>query len=524
MKLCAVALLLCSLMLFTCIPAMALEIGEKAPDLVFETLDGYPRHMNNYDTRKGTVMVFLSSRCAVTESLMDRINEIHEANRFDILFIGISINPEESGDELRQFATNLGVIFPIYRDVAGTSANAFGATVTPEFFLLDRQGLLLYHGGIGGADDAPGLERAMKEYLRRKDIEIKAVPAEGTPIATPGAPRTVENRYGLPMFRSQFIFQEVPGAAVHHCSTVAEAPNGDILALWYGGSYESSEDQALYMARLENGACSWTVPERLLVNPGQPPGNAVIFQGPKGRMYIIWGRMEGSWPKRRGSGWSDCRLLVRTSEDNGHTWGEDREIEGSYGWLPRNTPVTLADGVLALPVSGTVEGQGSGSFLLVLNEESGEWTRRGFIPGSSQPTVVVCDNGSLACFMRSSPRTMKSTSTDHGHTWTRPEATDLRNPSSGIDTVKLQSGRVLQVFTDTESGSRYPMVIVQSQDDGETWDGLITLATDWGEFSYPSIIQASDGMIHLLYTYRRYSIMHTTFNEDWLEHQKARPN
>jgi len=234
--------------------------------------------------------------------------------------------------------------------------------------------------------------------------------------------------------------------------------------------------------------------------------------------------MEGTWPKRRGSGWGDCRLLVRTSDDNGHTWSEDAEIAGSYGWLPRNTPVTLADGTCALPISGNVQGEGSGSFLLVLDESTGEWSRRGFIRGAGQPAVIVRDNGVLLCLMRSSPRTMKSISTDHGHTWTRITATDLRNPGSGIASVKLKSGRVLHVYTDTESGSRYPMVIVQSHDDGETWDDLITLATDYGEFSYPSIIQASDGTVHLLYTYRRYSIMHTMFNEDWLAHQHARPN
>ncbi len=510
--------------LFLAAGALALEIGDTAPPVTFETLDGFERHMDNYHTRRGTVMVFLSSRCETTESLMEQMNELHVANRFNILFIGVSVNPEESGDELRRFATNLGAIFPIYRDVTGEVRDAFGATTTPEFFLVDSDATLLYHGGLGGEADSPSLEQAVTLFLRGEPIETTQTPVEGTPMDAPGPPRTVENRYGLPMLRSQFIFQEVPGVAVHHCSTVAEAPNGDILALWYGGSYESAEDQALYMARLEQDSVAWNPPERVLVNHGQPPGNAVIFQGPDGRMYIIWGRMEGSWPKRRGSGWSDCRLLVRTCEDNGHSWGEDTEIAGSFGWLPRNTPVTLADGTFALPISGTVEGEGSGSFLLVLNEETGEWSRRGFIGGASQPTVVVRDNGDLVCFMRSSPRTMKSISTDHGHTWTPIEATALRNPGSGLDTVKLDSGRVLQVYTDTETGSRYPMVIVQSQDDAESWDNLITLATDYGEFSYPTIIQASDGMIHLLYTYRRYSMMHTMFNEDWLEHQQARPN
>ncbi len=502
----------------------ALAPGEQAPPVTFETLDGFERHMDNYHTRRGTVMLFLSSRCDATLAQMERINALHVANRFDILFIGVSLNPEEDGDELRQFATNLGAIFPIYRDATGSAAAAFSPETTPTFFLLDNRGKLLYRGGLGGEVYEPGLERAVTQYLNGVDVETATTPADGTPVDAPGPPRTVKNRYGLPMFRSQFIFQETPGAAVHHCSTVAEAPNGDILALWYGGSYESAEDQALYMARLEQGEAVWNAPERVLVNHGEPPGNAVIFQGPDARMYIIWGRMEGSWPKRRGSGWSDCRLLVRVSEDNGHSWSADSEIDGSYGWLPRNTPVTLADGTFALPISGRVQGEGSGSFLLVLDEDTGAWSRRGFIRGASQPAVVVQENGHLLCFMRSSPRTMKSASTDHGHTWTPIEPTKLRNPGSGVDTVTLDSGRVLQVFTDTESGSRYPMVIMQSQDGGETWDDLITLATDYGEFSYPSIIQASDGMIHLLYTYRRYSIMHTTFNEDWLTQQQARPN
>ncbi len=512
-------------LLVAAIPAWPLDIGEQAPPVTFETLDGLERHMDNYDTRTGTVMVFLSSRCETTIAQMERINEIHVANRFNVLFIGVSANPEETGDELRQFATNLGAIFPIYRDTTGDVVESFGASTTPEFFLLNDEAILLYHGELGGEAEEPGLEQAINQYLDSQPIETTHMQAQGTPIDEPGPPREIGNQYGLPYLAGQFIFQEIPGAAVHHCSTVAEAPSGDILALWYGGSYESAEDQALYMARLEDKRSGlWTQPERVVWNPGQPPGNAVVFQGPGEKMHIIWGRMEGTWPKRRGSGWSDCRLMIRTSEDNGHTWSEDRELEDTYGWLPRNTPLTLANGDFALPISGQVEGEGSGSFLLVLNEDTGEWSRRGFIEGASQPAVIVRDNGDLLSMMRSSPRTMKSVSGDNGHTWTPIEPTDRRNPSSSSAMIKLESGRVLLVYTDTESGSRYPLVIAQSHDDGESWDDIITLATDWGEFSYPSIIQASDGKIHLTYTYRRYSIKHVVFNEDWLEHQQARPN
>jgi predicted neuraminidase len=89
--------------------------------------------------------------------------------------------------------------------------------------------------------------------------------------------------------------------------------------------------------------------------------------------------------------------------------------------------------------------------------------------------------------------------------------------------TKLTSGRVVLVFNDTDQDDRTPFNLIQSYDDGETWTDLRTLEADWGEFSYPSMIQASDGMIHITYTYRRYSIKHVAFDEGWLTHLE-RPN
>jgi len=39
----------------------------------------------------------------------------------------------------------------------------------------------------------------------------------------------------------------------YHCSTLTEAANGDLLCLWYGGSYEASDDQKLFLARKKKG-------------------------------------------------------------------------------------------------------------------------------------------------------------------------------------------------------------------------------------------------------------------------------
>lgn len=166
--------------------------------------------------------------------------------------------------------------------------------------------------------------------------------------------------------------------------------------------------------------------------------------------------------------------------------------------------------------------------------------------GGSQPTVIVRDNGELLSLLRHHPRILQTVSTDAGLHWSTVRRTELKNPGSGIAMTKLRpaatvdstrggrsaprstqpgqtSGRVLLVFNDTDESDRTPLCILQSTDDGRTWHGLRTLEKDWGEFSYPCILQTSDGKIHITYTYRRYSIKHVTFDEGWLTREE-RPN
>jgi predicted neuraminidase len=507
--------LLFSLLVLACAAAAVLEARQKARVVPLTTIDGHSLIMENYDERRGTVVIFLSARSEAVQQEIRRISDIYERYRLrGVLFVGVVPNVEETPAELRTFVQNNGVRFPVYRDLTGEATERFGATVVPELFLLNREGGLVFQGEIGE------LSQAIQGLLAEVTAEDRRA---GDPIGALGGPREIPDPYGDMDFASQLIFRKIPDVAAHHCPTVAEAANGDILALWYGGSYESSDDQALYLSRKARGGRQWAAPRRLVWNPGQPPGNAVIFQFPGGRMGIVWGRMEGSRPVRRGAGWSACRLMMRTSDDNGHTWSEDEEIPGSFGWLPRNVPLTLANGEFVLPVSGRLEEEGSGSFLLVLQEDGRSWKRRGFIPRGSQPTVIQRDNGELLALMRSRPHILQSISTDNGETWSAPEMTVLKNPGSGIAMTRLDSGRVLLAFNDTDRQDRTPFNVIQSFDDGRTWKDMRILEADWGEFSYPSIIQARDGMTHLVYTYRRYSIKHTTFDEGWLTHLE-RPN
>jgi predicted neuraminidase len=161
-------------------------------------------------------------------------------------------------------------------------------------------------------------------------------------------------------------------------------------------------------------------------------------------------------------------------------------------------PLTLKDGRFALPLSGETN-EGRGSYLLFLDAGGKTWTPGGFVNGGSQPTVIQRDDGTLLSLLRQDPRIPMATSSDGGQTWSEATPTGLKNPGSGIAMTKLKSGRIVLIFNDTDQSDRYPLSIIQSTDDGKTWEEQRTLEADWGEFSYPSIIQADDGMVHVSY-------------------------
>jgi predicted neuraminidase len=88
--------------------------------------------------------------------------------------------------------------------------------------------------------------------------------------------------------------------------------------------------------------------------------------------------------------------------------------------------------------------------------------------------------------------------------------------------TKLANGHLVLVFNDSQT-SRTPLSICRSLDEGRTWEKPLNLETNPGEYSYPCIIQSSDGKIQITYTYRRYAIKHVELNEEWLVHLQ-RPN
>lgn len=109
---------------------------------------------------------------------------------------------------------------------------------------------------------------------------------------------------------------------------------------------------------------------------------------------------------------------------------------------------------------------------------------------------------------------VQAISDSRGHVFSQPTLSTIPCPNSGLDAAKLADGRVVLIYNHSFKkggfAGRQVISMAISQDDGETWDPVCTLEASKRnvEFSYPSIIQSTDGRVHVTYTWKRHNIRH----------------
>jgi predicted neuraminidase len=297
----------------------------------------------------------------------------------------------------------------------------------------------------------------------------------------------------------EFIADPMPTPSCH-ASTVVALPGGDLMAAWFGGTAESKPDVAIWGARRVAGR--WQAAVELVREPDIATWNPVLFHSGDGLLWLYY--KFGPTPQQ----WSAGRL---SSRDEGRTWTRPEHLPaGLYGPI-RAKPLVLGNGLI---VSGTsVESYKSWAAWIERSLDFGKtWARYGpIVPpegGIIQPSVVRVSGKHLRFYARSNTaaRICVSDSLDEGITWTPARLTELPNPNSGIDVVHMKDGRYAIVYNHTPRG-RTPLNVAVS-DDGEHWTPWRTLESEPGEYSYPAMIQAEDGTLHITYTWRRQKIKH----------------
>jgi len=321
-----------------------------------------------------------------------------------------------------------------------------------------------------------------------------------------------------PILVSEFVFTNAPFASAH-ASTVVETQDG-LVAAWFGGTREGAADVGIWVARrLERRLdYQWTRPVEVAtgVQPDAtryPCWNPVLFQLHAGELLLFYkvGPSPQTW-------WG----MVRTSRDAGRTWSDARRLpDGILGPI-KNKPVRLLDGTLVAPSS--TESPERPSKWRVHFERSTDagltWTTvfppAGSAPDATaidaiQPSILVHPGGKLQAVGRTrSGRIFETWSENAASTWTPITLTSLPNPNAGIDAVTLRDGRHLIVYNHTTEG-RTPLNVAISRD-GRTWTPSLVLEDTPGEYSYPAVIQSSDGLVHITYTWKRQRIKHVVID------------
>lgn len=315
-----------------------------------------------------------------------------------------------------------------------------------------------------------------------------------------------------------FTADGVPVPEVH-ASSILHLSNGEFLATWFGGTRESTDDVGIWLVAGKPG--NWTAPVEVAKIREDAHWNPVLSQSPSGKIFLFFkvGKKIPSW-----------ETWYKTSDDNGKTWTDAKELvtgdKGGRGPV-RNKAIVLADGKW---VAGASHEEGKWDAFADISTDNGvTWKATPYVKldrttfkgkGIIQPSLWESAPGKVHMLLRSTNGAIyRSDSEDGALTWSPAYHSGLPNPNSGIDLTKLSDGTLVLAYNPdtTDWGSRSPISLAISQDNGKTWPKKLDIDTGKkeDEFSYPAVISYGD-TIAVTYTWNRKKVAYWIGTKDEL--------
>ena len=177
---------------------MALSLGEVAPAFVLPDTHGAPTALDA-SSAAATVVVFTCNHCPYALAWHQRINDVaRDYAPRNVRFLQISPNdaaryPRDSLDAMRERVEAGEFASPYLYDESQEVARAWGASVTPDVFVLDGEGQLRYHGAPDSdhadeAQHAAWLREALDDVLAGRELRTAETTPRGCSIKWREAP------------------------------------------------------------------------------------------------------------------------------------------------------------------------------------------------------------------------------------------------------------------------------------------------------------------------------------------------
>ena len=373
-----------------------------------------------------------------------------------------------------------------------------------------------------------------------------------------------------------------------HASSLVELNDGRVRAFWFSGTREGASDVTIDSAVFDPVKGEWGAEQVVATRSGTQRalhryvsklGNPVAARAADGSLRLFYVTVSLG-------GWAGSSITMMTSNDEGETWSAPRRLITSpfinISTLVKGTPFLYADGSMGVPVYH--ESFSKFAEILHLDAAGNVIDKQRLASagqGTLQPVLLLKSPNDALVLTRYSgkdnPHLARSLTTeDGGHHWSGVEKSSFPNPDAALSATALPDGRLLAVLNHQGQG-RDSLSLMLSTDGGVKWrelrrleemrvlrdkkldekqcmhivQGLVLnsdarlasapeatldeyvdsakarVRADGGcnfEFSYPYLIQAHNGDVHLVYTWNRVFIKHVMFDQLWLSRHLRKAN
>ncbi|MBI3195863.1 MAG: redoxin domain-containing protein [Ignavibacteriae bacterium] len=177
----------------------SLKIGDKAPSFVLKNYDGKEFKLEKLlKENKYTVLMWISTECPVSNAYNERMVKLYDTYAGKgIAFVGMNSNKAEKVSDIEKHSKDKRFKFVVLKDDMNKVADLYAAQVTPEVFVLDPKGSIVYHGRIDDSKNAEKIEKkdlaaALDALLAGKKIENAETKAFGCTVKRVEKPQLSE--------------------------------------------------------------------------------------------------------------------------------------------------------------------------------------------------------------------------------------------------------------------------------------------------------------------------------------------